>query len=258
MSVLIDTHAHINDERLAGEAADIIQRARCNSVMYIINASEDVDSSAVALKQARRFSEVFSAAGIHPHHADEVNHDTLEQIEELAGDPRVVAIGEIGLDYYYDSPPRDLQKQAFQDQIKLAKQLGLPIIVHDREAHADTLSILQSEAGTDLRGVMHCYSGSAEMVEDFVDLGFYISFAGTVTFNKARKPKEAAAAVPLERLLVETDCPYLAPEPYRGKRNEPAYVMYTAMCIAELRQMPFRALADVTTENAVRLFSLPV
>ncbi|HPZ54964.1 MAG TPA: TatD family hydrolase [Bacillota bacterium] len=254
--MLVDTHAHISDPKLASDIELVVERARQAGVTTIINVGDNVERSKVALAQAEQYASMWAAAAVHPHEADSLDDDSLEQLRVMAKNPKVIAIGEIGLDYYYDTPDRQVQKSAFLSQIELAREVGLPIIVHNREAHADTLSILKDAAAKGVTGVMHCFSGSYELATEFIRLGFYISIAGTVTFKNARRPAEVAAKIPLDRLLMETDCPYLAPVPFRGKRNEPAYLRYTAEKIAGLRGITLEQLAKATSENASRLFSI--
>lgn len=252
--MLVDTHAHLSDPQLALDIDSVVERARQAGVATIVNVGDNIERSSLAIAQAEKYSGMWAAVAIHPHEAESLSDESLEQLRAMAQHPKVVAIGEIGLDYYYDAPSHEIQKAAFRRQIELARELGLPIIVHDREAHADTLSILKEAASEGVTGVLHCFSGSYELAMQFIDLGFYISIAGTVTFKNARRPVEVASRIPCERLLIETDCPYLAPVPFRGKRNEPAYVRCTAQKIAELRGMTLEQLAQVTSENASRLF----
>lgn len=253
--MLFDSHAHLDDERFGGEQSEVIARAAAAGVTGILNAGADMESSARAIKLARQYSNVYAAVGMHPHDARLMVNDDYEQLAAWTADPKVVAIGEIGLDYYYDHSPREIQKKVFVRQLDVARQTGKPIIIHDRDAHADILAIVKNE-GKGLAGVFHCFSGSVEMMREVLKLGFYVSIAGPVTFPKSVKLKEVAAAVPLDRLLVETDCPYLTPHPHRGKRNEPAFVRLVAEEVAQLRNMELEALAEATTNNVKRLFSL--
>lgn len=256
--MLVDSHAHLNDPQLAGELLDVVERARQAGVMHVINVGDTIDGSLLAINQAEKHSRVWAAVAVHPHEAATLDDQAVEQLREMSKNPRVVAIGEIGLDYYYENCDRGVQKIAFERQIELALEVGLPIVVHSRDAHADVLSILKEAASRGVTGVLHCYSGSLELAMEFIDLGFFISIAGPVTFKNAKRPVEVASRIPLDRLLVETDCPYLAPVPVRGRRNEPAYVRYTAEKIAELRGMTLEELAEATTKNAARLFGIPV
>lgn len=254
--MLVDTHAHLSDSRLASELEHWLQEARAAEVGYIVNVGADWESSRLAVEQAAGHRELVAAVGVHPHEAKHWNAQMEEDLIALAQHPKVRAYGEIGLDYYYDHSPRPLQQEVFKAQLQIAKELGLPVIVHNRDAHKDVLTILQQFAPFAAGGVMHCYSGSAEMVADFLELGFYISFAGPITFRNAKKPALAAVQVPDDCLLVETDCPYLSPEPYRGKLNHPARVALVAKRLAELRGVDYATLVQQTTANAMRLFNL--
>ena len=254
--MLFDSHAHIDDNRFDTDRDETIQRAVQNGVKGIINIGADLASSARSVELASRYEEIYAAVGIHPHDAkDAIDSDYEMMARWVAKEPKVVAIGEIGLDYYYDWSPRDVQQAVFIRQIDLARQLGKPIIIHDRDAHGDLLTIVKKEA-QGMTGVFHCFSGSLEMAQEVIRLGFYVSFAGPVTFDKSVKVKEIAAAVPLDRLLVETDSPYLTPNPYRGRRNEPAHVRFVAEEIARLRNLPLEAVAEATTANVRQLFRI--
>lgn len=254
--MIVDTHAHLSDKRLASDLDYWLQEARAVGVTRIVNVGADLESSRLAVAQAASHAGLFAAVGVHPHEAKDWNTQMEAKLTALAQQPKVCAYGEIGLDYYYDHSPRTIQKEVFAAQLRIAQQLGLPVIVHDRDAHQDVLSILQQHAPFAAGGVMHCYSGSAEMVADFLELGFYISFAGPITFRNAKKPALAALQVPDDRLLAETDCPYLSPEPYRGKLNHPARVDLVIKRLAELRGNDSVSLARQTTANAERLFGL--
>nr|WP_092070596.1 TatD family hydrolase [Dendrosporobacter quercicolus]NSL48308.1 TatD family hydrolase [Dendrosporobacter quercicolus DSM 1736]SDM12518.1 TatD DNase family protein [Dendrosporobacter quercicolus] len=253
--MLFDSHAHIDDERFAADRDEVIARARENGVTGIINIGADMDSSQRSIALADRYAGIFAAVGNHPHDAKAVQNGDYDQLAEWLKRPKVVAIGEIGLDYHYDLSPREIQRQVFIRQLDVARQMGCPVIIHDREAHGDILQILKTE-GRGLTGVLHCFSGSLEMARELLELGFYLSIAGPVTFKNAAKLPEIVGAAPLERLLIETDCPYLTPHPHRGKRNEPAYVRLVAERVAELRGMELSALAAATTANVCRLFSI--
>lgn len=255
--MLVDTHAHLNDQRLVPQLDLLLQTAQAAGVGQIVNVGFDLPSSQLAVQQALDHDMLFAAVGLHPHDARLWNQDLLASFVGLLGYGQVVAWGEIGLDYHYDLSPRDVQRRTFHDQLDLAKQYQLPVIIHDRDAHADVLSILRDHAPYPAGGVMHCYSASAEMVTDYLELGFYISFAGPLTFSNAKKAVEAAVQVPLHRLLVETDAPYLSPEPFRGKENHPAQVTLVAKKLAEIRQLDYRPLTETLTANATALFGLP-
>lgn len=254
---LFDTHAHLDDRKYDQDREEMLQRAREAGVERIVNVGYDLSSSRRSLALAEKYDFIYAAVGIHPHDAAVVNGETWDQLLELAAHPKVVALGEMGLDYYRDLSPRPVQQVVFAHQMELAQQVGKPVIIHDRDAHADLLAMVkESRIGEKTGGVFHCFSGSWEMAKDCLDLGFYISIAGPVTFHNARKLTEVAAKVPLERLLIETDAPYLTPEPYRGKRNESAYVAWVLRKIAELRQMDPEELAVRTFDNGCQLFRI--
>ncbi|MBN6187376.1 TatD family hydrolase [Aneurinibacillus sp. BA2021] len=255
--MLFDTHAHLNDEKFDEDRDETIARARENGISYICNIGYNRETIETSLALAHQYDFIYTAIGWHPQDAKTLTEADLSWIEQLAREEeKVVAIGEIGLDYYWDTSPKDVQQDVFRKQIRLAKKLKLPIIIHDRDAHQDILHILREEKAEEVGGIMHCFSGSPEMAKECLDLNFYISLGGPVTFKNAKKPKEVAEMVPLDRLLIETDCPYLTPEPYRGKRNESGYVRYVAEKIAELKNISFEELAEITTKNAKNLFHI--
>ena len=254
--MLFDSHAHIGDKQFDNDREDVIRRAEENGVTHILNVGYDLEASRASVKLADRYEKVYAAVGIHPHDAASVTDNILEEIRRLAKHEKVVALGEMGLDYYRNLSPKAKQQQVFKEQIRLAKELKLPIIVHDRDAHQDTIDILKEEGANAVGGILHCFSGSWAMAKQCLQLGFYISLAGPVTFKNARRPQEIAKLIDINRLLVETDCPYLAPEPKRGKRNEPAYVKYVAEKIAELRRDSFEELAFITFNNTKKVLGL--
>lgn len=254
--MLIDSHAHLDDERFDKDRDILIKSLKENGIDLIINVGADVSSSIKSVSLSQEYENIYAAVGVHPHSAKDMDESTIDILKSFAGREKVVAIGEIGLDYYYDNSPRDIQRQRFIEQLELAKEVDLPVIIHSRDAAGETFDILKSAQDGSLEGVLHCYSGSVEMALEYIKLGFYISLAGPVSFKNAKMPKEVAKAVPLDRLLIETDSPYLTPEPYRGKRNEPIYVRYVAGTIAELREMSFEELATRTSENTKRLFRI--
>lgn len=253
--MLFDSHAHVDDSRFDEDRNEVIKRAAEAGLVGILNAGACMESSARSITLAQEQDMVYAAVGIHPHDAKEAKDHDYEQLAVWSSLAKVVAIGEIGLDYYYDMSPRDVQQQVFVRHIDVARQMGKPIIIHDRDAHGDVMTILKKEA-KGLTGVLHCFSGSLEMAKEVIKMGFYVSFAGPVTYAKDGKLKEVAASVPLERILVETDCPYLTPQPYRGRRNEPAHVKFTAEEVARVRGMDFEALAEAATANTKRLFGI--
>lgn len=254
--MLFDTHAHFDDERFDDDRDEVIRKAHESGVSYILNASSDMDSSRKSMALADKYDFIYAAVGVHPHSAGEMKEDDLETLAGYASHPKVVAIGEIGLDYYYDNSPRDVQKYWFARQIGLAREVGLPVVIHDRDAHEDTLAIIKAEGASEVGGVFHCYTGSVEMAKEVLKNNFYIALGGAVTFKNARKLLDVAKFVPEDRLLIETDCPYMTPEPYRGKRNDSGYVRLVAEKIAELRGVTFEEIAQITAQNARRLFKI--
>ncbi|RKD28849.1 TatD family hydrolase [Thermohalobacter berrensis] len=254
--MLIDTHAHLDDGRFDRDREEIIKSLKENDIDIVINPGANVATSVKAVSLAEKYENIYAAVGVHPHDAKDINDDTLELLKSLANKEKVVAIGEAGLDYHYDNSPRDIQRKWFREQIRLAKELDLPIIVHSRDAHKDTFDIIKEENTDNLRGVLHCYSGSAELAREYIKMGFYISLAGPVTFKNAKTPKQVAKEISLDYLLIETDSPYLTPHPHRGKRNEPLYVRYVAGMIAELKEISFEKVAKKTSENAKKLFNI--
>ena len=254
--MLADSHAHIDDERFDADRDEVVARALAAGVSLIVNIGADMASSARSVALAEKYPGIYAAVGMHPHDSQDMKENDYRQLEQWANHPKVVAIGEIGLDYHYDLSPRPVQKEVFLRQLDVARKTGKPFIIHEREAHADMLDIIRY-AARGLNGVFHCFSGSVETAREYLKMGFYISVAGPVTFPKSVKTKEVAKAVPLDRLLVETDSPYLTPQPFRGKRNEPAYVRLVAEEIANLRDISLAELAETTTANVRRLFNIP-
>lgn len=250
-----DTHAHLQWASFDEDREKVIDRAGKVGVEYIVNIGFDLDGSREAIELAEKHSGLFATIGFHPHNASQFSEGTLDQIRRLAKNPKVVAIGEIGLDYYRDLSPRRVQNEAFQAQLSLAEELGLPVVIHDRDAHADTLKMLARFDGV-VTGVMHCFSGSNEMADQCLKLGFYISFAGPVTFPNSRKLHEVVRFVDLDRVLLETDSPWLSPQSKRGRRNEPAFLPFIAEKVAELKGVSVDYLAEVTTGNAKEIFHL--
>jgi TatD DNase family protein len=254
--MLFDTHAHLDAEQFAEDQEEVIRRAMENDVKKIVNIGFNRETIPTSLQLAETYDFIYTAVGWHPQDAKDMLEEDFDWLRDLSRHDKVVAIGEIGLDYYWDTSPKEVQKDIFRRQIQLAKELKLPIIIHDREAHQDIVDILREEKAAEVGGILHCFSGSLEMAKQCMDMNFYISFGGPVTFKNAKKPKEVVQQIPIDRLLIETDCPYLTPEPYRGKRNETGYVRYVAAAIAELRGMDVEELAKVTYQNAINLFKI--
>ena len=251
--MIFETHCHLDDKRFDVDREVVIDRMREAGVCALLNVGYDLASSVRSVQLAEEYPEIYACVGIHPHDAKDVSEDVWLKIEELAQSPKVVALGEMGLDYYRDLSPRMVQQEVFMRQLDMANRLRLPVVVHDREAHQDVIKTLQSVVPKS-GGVLHCFSGSWETAKVALKLGFYISFAGPITYKNAVNLHEVAAKVPLERLLVETDSPYLPPEPFRGRRNEPAFVKQVVQKIAEIRKMEIEELSNCVTLNAKNLF----
>ena len=247
-----DSHAHLDDERFQKDFEEILARMKHSGVTAMMNIGCDLPSSENSVRLAETYPWVWAAVGSHPDDADHVDEARIAVYRELCKHPRVKAIGEIGLDYHYEDVPRDVQKTAFRMQMALARELDLPVVVHEREAHEDGLRIV--DEFPDVKGVFHCYSGSLEMAKELVKRGWYIGFTGVVTFKNAKKIKEVGQMAPMERILLETDSPYLAPVPYRGKRNSSLYLPYVVQEIAELKGISEEEVIETTEKNAVRLF----
>lgn len=255
--MLFDTHAHLNDPKLYTDLEGVLARAKQAEVERIATVGYDWPSSLMSLRLAEKYPQlVWAAVGIHPHDAKSWNEELAEKLYDLAQQPGVVAWGEIGLDYYRDLSPRDLQRQVFKRQINLARELKKPLIIHNRDAHSDTLRILSEEKAGSNGGILHCFSASWEIAKQGLSLGFHISFAGPVTYQNAHNLGEIAKKTPLDRLLIETDCPYLSPHPYRGKINEPARVALVAAKIGELRGVSAEEIATASWENAHQVYGL--
>ncbi|WP_342495143.1 TatD family hydrolase [Bacillus sp. FSL K6-0046] len=254
--MLFDTHAHLNAEQYNEDLEQVIERAKSEKVEKIVVVGFDRPTITRAMELIEAYDFMYAAIGWHPVDAIDMTDEDLAWIKELSQHEKVVAIGEMGLDYYWDKSPKDVQKEVFRRQIALAKEVNLPIIIHNRDATEDVVTILKEEGAAEVGGIMHCFTGSLEIAKACMEMNFYISFGGPVTFKNAKKPKEVVKDIPSERLLIETDCPYLTPAPFRGKRNEPSYVKYIAEQIAELREMSFEELAALTTENAKKVFRI--
>ena len=256
--MLIDSHAHIQGKEYAGEVETVIERARAAGVETIIavGGAGDMSSNTEAIGLADSFSSVYATVGMHPHDAKDVGAEELRRLCDLASHPKVIAIGETGLDYYYNHSSQDVQRRVFTQFIHMAQETALPIVVHERDAANDAAALLRSEGAGSLCGVIHCFTGNYEAACAYLDLGFYLSFTGIITFKNAEPLREVVRRVPLERMLVETDSPYLTPVPHRGKRNEPAYVRFVAETVAKLRGLDFEEVARVTTANAKHLFRI--
>lgn len=255
--MLFDSHAHLNDEKFQEDREETIARAGEAGVSRILNVGFNRETIQETLALVEKYDFIYGAIGWHPHDAKDCTPEDLEWIHSLAKEhTKIVALGEMGLDYYWDNSPHDVQKEIFRKQIHMAKELGLPIVIHDRDAHEDVLQILQEENAAEVGGVMHCFAGDEKMMEECLAINFYIGLGGPVTFKNGHLAKQIAKTVPTERLLIETDCPYLAPHPNRGKRNESGYVRLVAEEIARLRECSMEEIAQLTMDNANRLFRL--
>jgi TatD DNase family protein len=260
---LVDTHAHLDFAQFGDDLEAVLARASDEGVSCVVTVGFDLESSRQAVSLAREHANLRACVGVHPHEAGKVAASYLADMEELGADAQVVAVGEIGLDYYRDRAPRPVQRRVFEEQLDLAAELGKPVVVHDRDAHGDVIEMLRQWSEKLARsngklsrplGVVHCYSGDQAMAEELFELGFLVSVAGTVTFENARRLQELVDHLPMDKLLVETDSPFLSPHPYRGQRNEPARVRLVASKIAEIRGVPLREVARATTDNAARMF----
>ncbi|MCD6353029.1 MAG: TatD family hydrolase [Proteobacteria bacterium] len=254
--MLIDSHAHLTLSQFDDDREMVIQRAREAGLKHIITVGLDIEDCHKAIMLAEEYDFIFASVGIHPHDVKSIDTKTYSRLKRLSAHDKVVAIGEIGLDFYRNLSPRKIQFPRFREQLQLAREVSLPVIIHDREAHQETLKILQEERAETIGGVIHCFSGDLAMAKSCLDLGFYISIPGTITFKNSRDYQDLVRELPLNRLLLETDSPFLTPHPFRGKRNEPAYVYYTAKTVARVKNIDVAELADITTCNAQKLFGL--
>ena len=253
--MLFDTHAHMDDRAFDVDRRELLSSLPEQGIALLMNPGCSLASSRAASRLSQEYDYIYAAVGSHPDAADEVNGEVLEEYKKLCKlNPKIKAIGEIGLDYHYEDIPREIQQRAFRVQLELARELDLPVIVHEREAHEDGLKIIAEFP--EVTGVFHCYSGSAEMAKLLVERGWYIGFTGVLTFKNARKAVEVAQSIPLERIVLETDCPYMSPEPFRGKRNDPSRLCYMAEKLAQLRSLPLESIHQITVENGKRLYRM--
>lgn len=256
--MFIDTHVHLNAEQYNEDLQDVIDRALEAGVNQMVVIGFDQKTIKRAIELAEEYEFIYAVVGWHPVDAIDCTDEDLQWIEELASHPKVVAIGETGLDYHWDKSPKEIQQQVFRKQIQLAQRVNLPLVIHNRDATEDVVRILQEEQAEKTGGVMHCFGGSVETAKTCIEMNFMISLGGPVTFKNAKKPKEVATEIPLEWLMIETDAPYLAPHPHRGKRNEPSLVPLVAEEIARLKGVSIEEVAQATTENAKRFYKIPV
>lgn len=253
MNNIFDSHAHYDDERFNEDREDVIASLKSSGVIGVINCGVDIKSSYNALAFADKYDFFYAACGFHPEEANDIKDEDFDTLKTLLKNEKCVAVGEIGLDYYYDFVPREVQREVFERQLSLACELNLPVIIHDREAHGDTMELLRKYKPN---GVLHCFSGSKEIAKEAVDLGLYIGFGGALTFKNAVKPIEACDAVPMDRILLETDCPYMAPVPMRGKRNVSSFIPFVAEKMAEIKGNTPQEILNITANNTCKLFNI--
>lgn len=254
--MIFETHAHYDDGAFDEDRDVLLASMPQNNIKYIVNVGASLNSTAASIALAEKYPYVYAAAGVHPNETAELNEDNFKWLREQCNHKKVVAIGEIGLDYYWDEPEHDIQKKWFVRQLKLAKEIKKPVIIHSRDAAKDTYDIMVQEKADEIGGVVHCYSYSAEMALDYVKMGFYIGVGGVVTFKNGKKMKEVVDAVPIDKILLETDSPYLSPEPNRGKRNSSLNLSYVADAIAEIKGISPQEVIDITYENAIKMYAI--
>ncbi len=255
---LVDTHAHIQSENFADDIDQVVERAHCAGVekIIVVGGAGELSTNETGLEISRRHSGTFATVGMHPHDARQVTDEDFQRLKVLTEDPKVVAVGETGLDFYYEHSPREVQMELFSRFIHLARETKLPLVVHDRDAHDEVEELIRRHGQGEVRGVIHCFTGDMKAAEAFLDLGFYLSFTGIITFKNAGSLREVVREVPMDRILVETDSPYLAPIPHRGKRNEPAFVRFVAEVIAQVKGLTMYEVAHTTNVNAQNLFGI--
>ncbi|MBU9710370.1 TatD family hydrolase [Evansella tamaricis] len=254
--MLFDTHVHLNADHYEEDVEDVIKRALDVGVSNMVVVGFDEKTIAKAMELVENYEFLYGAVGWHPVDAVDFNDTHIHLLKKLAGHSKIVALGEMGLDYYWDKSPKEIQKDVFRKQIQLARELTMPIIIHNRDADEDVVCVLQEEEAKEVGGIMHCFGGSLEIAKQCLEMNFHISFGGPVTFKNARQTKEVAKEIPLDRLLIETDAPFLAPHPYRGKRNEPAYIKLVAEQLAEIKGIKYEELTAITMNNAKKLFGI--
>lgn len=253
---IIDTHAHYDDEQFDRDRENLLTILPEVGIELVVNVGASIESSKRTIGLTKTYAHVYGAVGVHPSSTEELNEENFQWLSQAARQEKIVAVGEIGLDYYYDGPERSIQKQWFVRQIELARHVGLPVIIHSREAAQDTYDIMKANRCEEIGGVIHCYSYSVEMAKRFLDMGFYLGIGGVVTFKNAKTLKEVAAYAPMDRIVLETDCPYLAPVPYRGKRNSSMNLPYVSEAIAQIKGVAEEEIRRITNENARNLYRL--
>ena len=254
--MLFDTHAHYNDERFENDRDEVLSSMQENGIGLIMNSCSSIGEIPDIIALCEKYPFVYGSVGVHPHEADTLCEADMETLKKYSAHPKIRAIGEIGLDYYYDSSPRDVQRKWFARQIEVARELKMPIVIHDRDAHGDTIDILRSNNNFEVGGEFHCYAGSVEMAKEILSNGMYIAFGGSLTFKNSVHPKEVAKYAPLDRILIETDAPYLTPTPQRGRRNDSRYMHLVAQMIADIKGITYEEVERITTQNGKRLFGI--
>lgn len=255
--MIFDTHAHYDDEAFDEDRDQLLSGFPANGIQAVVNISASVQTVKSTLELTRRYPFIYGAMGVHPNETGELNDQLMDWLKEMAGQPKVVAVGEIGLDYYWDEPEREIQKHWFVRQLDLAREVGLPVVIHSRDAAKDTLDIMKEQKAGNMGGVIHCFSYGVELAREYLTMGFYIGVGGVLTFKNARKLKEVVEYMPMERLVLETDCPYLAPVPFRGKRNSSLNLPYVVQAVSQIKGIPEDEVIRITNENARRLYRLP-
>ncbi len=254
--MLFDTHAHYNDERFKEDIDEVLKSLPENDIGLVVNACSSLEEMNDILELCEKYPYIYGCAGIHPHEVGSLCDDDMQKLKQYCHHPKIKAVGEIGLDYYYDNAPREIQKKWFAAQLELAKEVKLPVVIHDRDAHADSMDILRAGNVREVGGVFHCYAGSVEMAKEILDWGMYIAFGGSLTFKNSVRPKEVAKYVPLNRIVLETDSPYLTPSPQRGRRNDSRYMHFVAQMIADIKGITYEEVAKATYENGKKLFNI--
>ena len=264
--MIFDTHAHYDSgafnadrlEVLASMPEQLLSSFPTNGIQAVVNIGASIQTTKSTLELTRRYAFVYGAAGVHPNETGELNDHLLDWLKDMARQPKVVAVGEIGLDYYWDEPDREIQKHWFVRQLRLAREVGLPVVIHSRDAAKDTLDIMKEQRAGDMGGVIHCFSYGVELAREYLSMGFYIGVGGVLTFKNAKKLKEVVEYMPMERLVLETDCPYLAPVPFRGKRNSSLNLPYVVQAVSQIKRIPEEEVIRITNENAKKLYGLPL
>lgn len=254
--MIFESHAHYEDKRFDEDRESLLRELPQNGIDYVVNVGSSLETTKATLELTKKYDYIYGAAGVHPEESAQLNEENFAWLKTVLQEEKMVAVGEIGLDYYWDEPEREIQKKWFERQIALAREVGLPMIIHSRDAAKDTLDIIKSCKGQEAGGVIHCFSYGTEMAKEYLDMGFYIGIGGVVTFKNAKKLKEVAEYVPLDRILLETDCPYMAPEPHRGKRNSSLYLPFVAEKIAQIKGITAEEVIRVTNENGKRMYHI--